>query len=381
MMICSCVTTNAHLKAWIASNGRAQRCDSCGVSERPAVQDATLVAHIDRVFRQHYTPCLDDPEHGEDVTDLIRRHARLNPELAAQVAHHGKRPDRRIFYQGPLERKIRILGEYSSCWRSLTQTVKFRAQFCGAEMHRILDRLLGDMRTFCGEAAIRRLMPGEIIFRARKASSREEALEWFRAKDDSNIRAPDQSPANRMNAAGIRAFYGALQDRIAIAEKMQPSIGGHIVVGSFVPTRPLTVLDLGALGGEFEYADLFDPEFDGVSERLVFLRMLEQEISLPIQPAEDPEDPIGYVPTQIVAEYVHGVLSLDGLAYRSTQTGEAPSQGQLFGPRLGPTERNVVLFGGAALTTEEAGPEGVQAGLRLLPEPRQLVNVPADQHP
>ena len=215
-------------------------------------------------------------------------------------------------------------------------------------------------------------------FEREKASSREEALEWFRAKDDSNIRAPDQSPANRMNAAGIRAFYGALQDRIAIAEKMQPSIGGHIVVGSFVPTRPLTVLDLGALGGEFEYADLFDPEFDGVSERLVFLRMLEQEISLPIQPAEDPEGPIGYVPTQIVAEYVHGVLSLDGLAYRSTQTGEAPSQGQLFGPRLGPTERNVVLFGGAALTTEEAGPEGVQAGLRLLPEPRQLVNVPAE---
>ena len=95
-------------------------------------------------------------------------------------------------------------------------------------------------------------------------------------------------------------------------------------------------------------------------------------MSLPIQPAEDP---VAYAPTQVVADYVHTVLGLDGLAYRSTQTGRAPAWGQLYGARQGITERNVVLFGGAALTAEERAPEPLEPGLRLLPESRRLVRV------
>ena len=129
---------------------------------------------------------------------------------------------------------------------------------------------------------------------------------------------------------------------------------------------------LGVLGEPFDYTSLFDPEFAVASERLLFLRMLEQEISLPIQPAEEL---LAYVPTQVVADYVHKVLGLDGLAYRSTQTGEGPSWGQLHGARQGPTERNVVLFGAAALSAEESVPEPFEPRLRLLPESRRLVKV------
>ena len=174
-----------------------------------------------------------------------------------------------------------------------------------------------------------------------------------------------------MNPAGVRVFYGALNERIAIAE-VQPTVGSHLVLGTFTPTRRLRVLDLGALRDVFTYFDIFESGFAVASERLSFLRMLEQEISLPIEPAADP---LGYVPTQIMAEYVHTVLRLDGLEYRSTQTGQLPAWGQLYGPHLEPTERNVVLFGAAALTTAEVVPPGCEAGLQFLPKSKQVVDI------
>ncbi len=158
---------------------------------------------------------------------------------------------------------------------------------------------------------------------------------------------------------------------MAVAE-VQPSIGSHVVVGSFTPTRPLAVLDLGSLGDVFDYLDIFHSEFAEVSDRLMCLRMLEQEVAAPIQPAEEA---VNQVPAQVLAEYVHAVLGLDGLAYRSTQTGKAPSWGQLHGARLPARARNVVLFGTAALTTSEASDEVPEPGLQFLPESRQVVDI------
>jgi len=147
-----------------------------------------------------------------------------------------------------------------------------------------------------------------------------------------------------MNAAGVRAFYGALDERIAVAE-VRPPIGSHVVVGAFAPTRALRILDLGALGRVrvFDHADLFSGEFDAISTRFTFLHRLEQEISLPVQPHDEV---LEYVPTQVIAEYVKIAVGLDGVAYRSAQVGEAPGQWQLAGPQLAASERNVVLFGG-----------------------------------
>lgn len=78
--------------------------------------------------------------------------------------------------------------------------------------------------------------------------------------------------------------------------------------------------------------------------------------------------------TQLVAEYVRVVLGLDGVAYRSAQVGEVPFPGQVASPRLGPAERNVVLFGTAALTTADAG-EGVDAGLAFVQGSEQMLDV------
>ena len=87
------------------------------------------------------------------------------------------------------------------------------------------------------------LTQDNVVFRGRLASSAREADEWFKSPE-TILNAPpkDKATAGRMNAAGVRVFYGALQERIAVAE-LRPPIGSHVVVGSFAPTRGLRVVD------------------------------------------------------------------------------------------------------------------------------------------
>ena len=42
-----------------------------------------------------------------------------------------------------------------------------------------------------------------------------------------------------MNAPGIRAFYGAMEESTCLAEIRAP-VGSHVVVGRFQFTRPVT---------------------------------------------------------------------------------------------------------------------------------------------
>ena len=375
MAVCPCSTTNPHLQQWITSQGTPQYCEICRATARPAVDSLVFAEHIDRIVRQNYFPDSGESEHGEDPTLLIRRLAGVSTTMAAQVQrvpHDDEPPDGPTFYSyAPLTFTGRAIGEHVRSWWSLKNILRSDARFLSTNVSRILDMLLGDIATFCSGAALRSLTPGERIYRARQTHSSKTALQWFRASDDSQIRAPDRPRANRMNAVGIRAFYGALQEQIAIAE-VQPPIGTHVVIGAFTPTRPLTVLDLGAFGDVFEYFDLFQPGFTTASERLTFFRILEQEISLPIQSTDEP---LEYIPTQVMAEYVHNVLRLDGIAYRSSQVGAAPAWLQLYGAPLAPVKRNVVLLGRAALTTSEQLEDGSEPGLEFLPNLKKVVDI------
>jgi hypothetical protein len=73
--------------------------------------------------------------------------------------------------------------------------------------------------------------------------------------------------------------------RIAVAE-LRPPIGSYVVLGSFAPTGALRIVDLGVLGDPFDYEDMFSSRFEEVSTRLAFLAILEQEMSLPVQPLD-----------------------------------------------------------------------------------------------
>ena len=370
MMICTCVTTNAHLQAWINDYGKQQACGNCGAAGRSAVDATQFAQHIDSVIRRHYQP--DD--HGESPLELIRRVAGVSRDTAQMVTDatdEDNCPPPR-FYDHDLSFVAHLPFDHWKLWGQFKEVVKHDARFFGATTREVLDTILGGLTTFCGGIAIRRLTVNDGVYRARLACSLEEAREWF-GQPATELLPPAQAlvSAGRMNAAGIRVFYGALKKRIAVAE-VQPQVDSHVVVGMFKPVRPLKVLDLGAFGNVHDCTDLFDPEFDVVSKRLGFLRILEQEISLPIQSRDEALD---YIPTQVFAEYVRFELKLDGVLYRSAQTGEAPGPWQLYGPNLKPSHRNVVLFGTAALATSDRVAADSEPGLVFSPHSQQLLHV------
>ena len=63
---------------------------------------------------------------------------------------------------------------------------------------------------------------------------------------------------------------------------------------------------------------MFDLHYASHVARLKFLQSFAAEISRPIQAHEEP---LEYIPTQAVAEYLAGELKLDGIIYPSAQLG------------------------------------------------------------
>jgi hypothetical protein len=120
----------------------------------------------------------------------------------------------------------------------------------------------------------------------------------------------------RMNPTGIPVFYGAFAAAVAIAE-VRPPVGGIVLVGAFRPLRPLRLLDLPRIGHRFT-GSIFAPGYADRAARALFLRSFHRLIASPVQPQDEP---IEYLPTQAVAEYVRNVLGFDGIAFHSTQTG------------------------------------------------------------
>jgi hypothetical protein len=359
------------LKGWIETNGVVTKCGICGSDDR-AADIGAFTAHIDSVIRRHY---YHDDE-GELAAVIIARVAGVSLDVARLVVNMRHRDEAigQSFYDyGPLSLGGRYSLEHAKLWSRFKEIVKHEARFFGAEARAALDSLLRDIDTFCGGAAVRSLTTNDILLRARLARNYDEADQWFKSPA-SELHAPPKSKAiaGRMNSAGVRVFYGALQERIAVAE-LRPPIGSHVVVGSFAPTRALRILDLGGLErSPLAYADLFSPHFDTVSSRLTFLQELEQEISLPVQPHDEV---LEYVPTQIFAEYVKIVHNVDGVAYRSAQISRAPEPGQIAGRALAANERNIVLFGDAAVTVDEVQTEGTQPGLRFVQGSQQTFDI------
>lgn len=377
--ICQSCTTNAHLKDWIQAHGIAdQTCVVCGNEKTTAADVIQFAEYVDAVVRKNTSMVMPDPdyeEYGEDPKELIGRVAGIAEPVAKLVMKIGRSKDGGYPrpYALPLSFSSRWPDEHDSEWRRLRKIVKHEARFVGPETRAILDRLLGGIGTLFNGSAVRTLKPGENIYRARLERSRGEADQLFKSPQKELTAPPyHKATAARMNAAGIRVFYGALRVDICVAE-LRPPVGSHIVVGAFTPTRPLRVLDLGALGGIFDYVDLFSPEYDTLSPRLSFLHSLEDEISNPIQPHDEV---LEYVPTQVIAEYVRHALRLDGIAYRSAQIGGAAQAPIIVDARREPDQRNIAFFGSAAVTEGEAAiPEGAQPGLRFVAHSAQMLDV------
>ena len=146
-----------------------------------------------------------------------------------------------------------------------------------------------------------------------------------------------------MNAQGIPVFYGGFDPDTCVAE-VRPPVGSHVVVGKFELLRPVRLLDFDALAEVYVPGSRFDPEHRERQGRGAFLEHLVREVSMPIMPGDEAFE---YLPTQVVAEFLASrTPPLDGIVFRSTQTG-----------RVG---RNVVLFNHACAVQRSDLPDGTE---------------------
>jgi hypothetical protein len=118
--------------------------------------------------------------------------------------------------------------------------------------------------------------------------------------------------ANRMSAAGIPMFYGALDSDTAVAETVDPADAAErlVTVGRFELTAPLIVVDFMRLPAR--PPGLFDPDRRAERGTHGFLLAFVQRLSLPVR--RDGGEHIDYVPTQMLSEFLlHELVTPQGV--------------------------------------------------------------------
>ena len=249
--ICSCATTNEHLRRWIYGNGTLGGLSDCFSgrcqSDTHAVVDGSEFAdYVHRVVSENYRPSED----GEAIDSLIQRIAGVSNAIARRIVSELRGREgvsgSRLYDGTRLELVGRWGHVYYELWRSFIDSVKHKERFMGTARDR-MSTFLKDIESLCSGRAVVQLDSATKVFRARLARSGDEARKWHE-KPKGSLCAPSQARARagRMNAAGIRVFYGALKEEIALAE-VRPSVGCFVVLGTFRPTRSLKVVDLGRL--------------------------------------------------------------------------------------------------------------------------------------
>ena len=117
--------------------------------------------------------------------------------------------------------------------------------------------------------------------------------------------------ANRMSAAGIPMFYGALDSDTAVAETVDPADAAErvVTVGLFELTGPLIVVDFTRLPDR--PPSLFDSDRRAERGTHGFLLTFVQRLSLPVR--RDGSEHIDYVPTQMLSEFLlHELVTPQG---------------------------------------------------------------------
>lgn len=153
------------------------------------------------------------------------------------------------------------------------------------------------------------------LFRARMATSQDEAASWHHVAD---IGPPpsERAAANRMSPAGISIFYGATDRATAIAEAGAHAAFRYVTTAEFTPTRELRLIDLTNLPA---LPSIFDAAAHPEYYILRFLQMFIHDITLPVE--LDGHEHIDYVPTQVFTEYFRHAFPgrVDGLMFPSVQ--------------------------------------------------------------
>ena len=224
-------------------------------------------------------------------------------------------------------------------WRSFKRELLKNSRYFSDPATTALDMIFKDLELLIpprGESLVREVCPEHsplTFFRARVCFDDNE-LKRVLAAPVKELGPPPHRYARsgRMNAEGISAFYGSL-DEVTCLSEVRPPVGSYVVIGSFHGVRRLRLLDCDALVKLYTHGSYFDPGYSDRKSRVAFLRSFVDEISRPVMPRDQDYE---YLPTQVVAEYLASrpEQPFDGIIFPASQTGGVG--------------RNVVLFHHAA---------------------------------
>jgi hypothetical protein len=375
--VCAKCVGDPVLKQWIEQTGDDIACAFCDNEDGPSITVQELADRIDEPLRQFYKPGLSEPrmssnpdddhmewyQDGQELLEVLQEVCEIGPDVAEMLTKTlllaPESGDDGGFAWDDDTRLVHIdpdPTEWRQLWEEFEQRIKHSSRFFDTKADEYLNKLIGDLARFRNGAALLHVGPQtayESLFRARLAQSEEQAREFVR-DPLAHLVPPPPSGAKpgRMNPAGIPVFYGAFSPDVCIAE-VRSHVGGVVVVGQFRFVQPLTLLDLSYFGRTFYSESMFLPEYGEIVNRLAFLRELQETLSRPVTPSDEP---LEYVPTQAVAEFIARRLHLHGVVYNSSQTGPPDEDDKpqdelpLFRifSKQPVSQCNVALFGDAA---------------------------------
>lgn len=244
------------------------------------------------------------------------------------------------------QRYERIVGDdggHGALWDRFCQTVTYEQRFLNPEVTDLLGELFKHIHLQRDEAKrtpvyVATPADGLRIFRARPVTEAER--KDVQADPEGELGPPPRrlGRSNRMNPAGIPAFYAALDLKTCISE-LRPVVGSEVAYAEFTLLRDIVVLDATRFSAAPRELNMFARDHVRRLTQWRFMQRFMTEIAKPISPDDEPFD---YVATQVVAEYLNKVHTvrigrderrIEAIMYQSAQRPEGV---------------NIVLLGDAA---------------------------------
>jgi hypothetical protein len=342
MQICVSCVGDAVLRDWIAEMvPGTEPCDYCRSDGKSSVHIFALADRVDHTLREFYelgewsslpSAWEDEPpsdtQDGQLLADLLRDvcgvSGDVGQQLAEELTEHFNDDDEGAIFSYDLERryvhrKVETT-DWLEKWADFEERIRHRARFFDRSTKRALEAVIdyGDLRKGAAVLVVGPETSHEFLYRARRAKTKDD-VKRIVSDPVNELRAlpPRHARAGRMNPAGIRAFYGAFDRDVCIAE-VRPAVGSWVVIGRFRLLRPMRLLNLRYFEHAGPKESLFSPDYRQVAERWEFLRSLQERLARPVQ---EFDEPLEYLATQAMAEYVCDHMELEGIVYRSAQTG------------------------------------------------------------
>ncbi|WP_300703242.1 HEPN-associated N-terminal domain-containing protein [uncultured Brachyspira sp.] len=152
------------------------------------------------------------------------------------------------------------------------------------------------------------------IYRVRGSKDKSDFSD---AKKMGTVPPKDAIQANRMSPAGIAMFYGAFNKKTALSEIDYGNIN-YVHYATFVPSREMVLIDFSK---KMVIPSIYDEKSGKLKKYYRFMDSYINDFRKPIN--RDGSEHIGYIPTQIITEYLRynykiNGESIDGIIYNSS---------------------------------------------------------------